>query len=143
MDKELYREVQSLPEEQFVFLLKEILVNDAYTDQLKMGFTRYLLRNTVYAPIIDAEAIKNSLGCWTGCSSLVIRTAYNMLLNYAADKRVFGALIAKIGCGLILAPVLRESGTFRIYDDYSKVRKIDICKCLADYLQWKKELLRR
>lgn len=143
MDKELYREVQSLPEEQFVFLLKEILVNDAYTDQLKMGFTRRLLRNTAYVPIVDAELIKSSLECWTGCSSLIIRTAFNMLLRYAADKRVFGALIAKQCCGLIIVPVLRESGTFRIYNDYSQVRKIDIGKCLADYLQWKKELLRR
>lgn len=143
MDKELYKEVQSYPEEQFVVLLKEILVNYAYIDQLEWGFTRHLLRNTVYASIIDAEAIKNSLGCWMGCSSLIIRKAYNMLLNYAADKRVFGALIAKSGCGLILVPVLKEADTFRIYSDCSKVRKIDISRCLADYLQWKKELLRR
>lgn len=137
MDKELYKEVQSYPEEQFVFLLKEILVNYAYTDQLEGGFTKHLLRSTVYVSIMDAEAIKSSLGCWIGCSSSIIRAAFNMLLNYAADKRVFGALIAKEGCGLIVVPVLRESDTFRIYSDYSKVRKIDISKCLADYLQWK------
>lgn len=138
MDKELYREVQSLPEEQFIELLKKVMGDDDFLSTLGWSFTRKMFAHTVYVSIQDEKAMLEAIHEWTGCSEVTYETAFKMLLEFAGDERVFGALIAKKGQGLIVAPVLKEADKFKVYNDYSMVRKIDISKTLADYLEYKR-----